>query len=251
MDRSIIKRLSIVAVAACGIVGYSHLSAETRVGDIILGLGLLGSLPADIPGYIERFLLSFLLLGAVPAGALLLTGSRLREAGLRFPVAQFSALSLAGLLVAGVVIGFVGSRFAPLSSFYPYAASLPVLVARHGWWVFLAHAAGYVVLFYLPWEFLFRGILILPLVDGTDIGVSRPTSAAVAIACLQAIASSLLHFGHPFSESLLAVPFGVFLGWMVLRSGSVLPGLLIHAASGVSLDFFVVLSRIPGSGSAG
>ena len=174
------------------------------------------------------------------------TGGRFRSSGLSSPGTRVSGVYVIGLIVASVAIGFVGSRSKSLASFYPYAESLAQLVTRWGWWVFAAHALGYLVLFYLPWEFLLRGLLILPFVEEAEIGTKRPSGAALGIACLQAIPSSLLHFGHPLTESLLAVPFGAFLGWLVLRTGSVLPGLLLHAASGIALDFFIVLS-----GSAG
>jgi len=63
----------------------------------------------------------------------------------------------------------------------------------------------------------------------------------LAIVVLQAIFSSLLHFGHPFSEILIAFPFGLLLGWLALRTGSLLPGLALHALAGIGQDLFNTL----------
>ncbi|HUX50091.1 MAG TPA: CPBP family intramembrane glutamic endopeptidase, partial [Spirochaetia bacterium] len=49
------------------------------------------------------------------------------------------------------------------------------------------------------------------------------------------------HFGHPFNEMASAVLFGVLAGWLVVRTRSIIPGLLIHAAVGMTLDTALLL----------
>jgi membrane protease YdiL (CAAX protease family) len=68
----------------------------------------------------------------------------------------------------------------------------------------------------------------------------------LAVACLQALPSTLLHFGHPWSETLAALPFGLAAGWLALATGSILPGLALHAAAGLFLDLFILLRRAGG-----
>jgi membrane protease YdiL (CAAX protease family) len=108
---------------------------------------------------------------------------------------------------------------------------------------------------------LFRGILVFPLLrlleaggSGTsrrqgaagEAGFRSGSAALLAVACLQALPSTLLHFGHPWSETLAALPFGLAAGWLALATGSILPGLALHAAAGLFLDLFILLRRAGG-----
>ena len=85
---------------------------------------------------------------------------------------------------------------------------------------------------------------LLRLVDGRGEAGLQPS--LLAVACLQALPSTLLHFGHPWSETLAALPFGLAAGWLALATGSILPGLTLHAAAGLFLDLFILLRRAGG-----
>jgi membrane protease YdiL (CAAX protease family) len=54
----------------------------------------------------------------------------------------------------------------------------------------------------------------------------------------------LLHVGHPLSETLGAIPFGLALGVLALRTRSILPGLLLHAAIGLATDTTLVMKQL-------
>jgi membrane protease YdiL (CAAX protease family) len=227
----------------------------------------IGALTGDLPVYAWRFLLSFLVLGALPLAAALALGERPGGLGLRWP-RPLPRRWVFPLLLAVVVLGaLAGAYNAPIYGFYPYSRTLTE--SRPGGAAgFLLHAVLYLVLYYLPWELLFRGILIFPLVRlagggpaaGSGPAGGRGIAAAsgpavriglgaanrvppglLAIALLQALPSTLLHFGHPWSETLAALPFGLALGWLALATGSLLPGLALHAAAGLFLDLFILL----------
>ena len=46
----------------------------------------------------------------------------------------------------------------------------------------------------------------------------------------------MIHFGKPMPETIAAIIAGIFLGKMALRSGSILPGILLHYTVAISMD---------------
>ena len=65
-------------------------------------------------------------------------------------------------------------------------------------------------------EIYFRGALQ---------GIMRPSGSSVAIFA-PALLFALLHLD--LAQSITALVCGIFLGWLVERSGSILPGMLLH-----------------------
>jgi membrane protease YdiL (CAAX protease family) len=57
---------------------------------------------------------------------------------------------------------------------------------------------------------------------------------------IQAISSCLIHLGKPEAESIGALPFGLVLGYVALRTGSFWYGFAIHASLGVLLDLSIL-----------
>lgn len=246
------------AAAGLSLVAYTYLTPPLAGPRLAASLPGIGALPGDLPVYAWRFLLSFLVLGALPLAAALALGERPADLGLRWP-RPLSRRWVFPLLLGVVVLGsLAGAYNAPIFGYYPYSRTLTE--SRPGGAAgFLLHAIFYIVLFYLPWELLFRGILVFPLLrllDGTaatnrsgaagEAGFKPGSAALLAVACLQALPSTLLHFGHPWSETLAALPFGLAAGWLALSTGSILPGLALHAAAGLFLDLFILLRRAGG-----
>lgn len=136
-----------------------------------------------------------------------------------------------GLLIPGVVLPltFVSSFQDPFLQEYPVAES--ALKNRS---YFLLHASFY-LLYYLGWEAFFRGFLLF--------GVMDQMGKWNAI-LVQTIPSTLIHTGifatgKPFGETMGAIPFGIFAGWLAVRTGSFWYPFLIHAALGIMLDFWM------------
>ncbi len=136
-----------------------------------------------------------------------------------------------GLLVAGVgapvafLSGFIGSRDAELSRFYPFSKT-----ACRSPKTFIAFEAAYLLLYYVAWEFLYRGILFFPLI---------PAVGLVPALSIQTIISTLHHCGHPLSEIFAALAAGFIFGLVAYYTGSFVYTIFLHALTGISTDLFI------------
>ena len=124
-----------------------------------------------------------------------------------------------------VLAGFIASRDAELRRFYPFSKSACRSQKR-----FAAYEAAYFFLYYLPWEFLYRGILFFPFISG--LGLLPALS-------LQTILSTLYHIGHPDSEIFAALAAGFLFGGIAYITGSFLYTIFLHALVGMSTDIFI------------
>lgn len=131
-------------------------------------------------------------------------------------------------LPAAVVAGWVGTGSSAMAAVYPLGGAVtrdPAVFAMH---------AGFYLIYYLGFEYLFRGFLLLGTKD--EIG---PTAANLLQACL----AMAFHFGKPGNEMLAAFPASLLFGWATLRTGSLWCALIVHWVVGVSLDWFMVFAR--------
>jgi membrane protease YdiL (CAAX protease family) len=178
--------------------------------------------------YFAAFFLFFL---AVPLALILLTAADpadfLRSAG-------FSAgRSGRGLLLSAVSVpvclaaAFIGSRDPALREQYPFAKEACRAPGR-----FVAYEAAYLFLYYLPWEFLYRGLLFLALLPALGLWPALG---------LQAIISTIHHFGHPDSEIWAACGAGFAFGLVAWFTGSFIYTVFIHALVGIGNDTFLYL----------
>lgn len=249
--------ISLIAAAAGALCLYAYFLPDAPGGAAVLDSRWISS-PAftesgDVIPYLLRFCSSFLFLGLFPliASGVLLPrthgNSLWSMIGLRRPVyGLFTWKPFLPLFLTFIIVGALGSRDAGLASYYPYSKTLTVDSASIP--LFALHALSYILLFYIPWELLFRGIFILPLLNyfledpGEDPGTID--SRALTLASLQVIPSALLHFGHPISESLGAVVFGAVAGFTVLHYRSIWPAVILHASSGLALDLTLTLKAL-------
>ncbi|MFB0526930.1 MAG: lysostaphin resistance A-like protein [bacterium] len=98
--------------------------------------------------------------------------------------------------------------------------------------VFLLYEFSYVLLYYVGWEFFFRGYMLF--------GLREKFGDTYAI-LLQVIPSALLHFNKPEPEFLGSIVLGIVLGYLALRTRSILYPLIIHSYIGVSTDLLVTI----------
>ncbi|KGE71659.1 CPBP family intramembrane glutamic endopeptidase [Spirochaeta lutea] len=270
-----LRRFILLGGITLAISGYVYLNLPlAQVPWIARVLGL-GNLPGDLPWYANRFGSAFLLMGLVPMGLFRLLGWRWNQAYLR-PRGEFITDPVYWVLVAGflgVIALSAGSP--PIRGFYPFSKTLGEMAAQDGWGYFLIHGVLYVGLYYLPWEILFRGILIGGLIQepGSMTRVEaraglgrRPAGAGEAagevpgrrdgkgslrawkaslagplgLAGVQVLPTVLLHINHPFSEVAGAVVFGLVAGLMVVRYRSILPVLVLHGAAGLLTDGIII-----------
>lgn len=134
----------------------------------------------------------------------------------------------AGLPLA-VLASAVGSRDPEMIRMYPFAKD-----AYSSMRTFLVYQASYVLLYYLPWEFIFRGVLFLPLV---------PAIGLLPALAVQTLISTLFHIGHPDSEVFAAAGAGLLFGAIAWLTGSFFYTFVLHAAAGVATDTFLYRRR--------
>ena len=180
---------------------------------------------ARVAGAIGYFLSCFVLLGVLPALTIkLLFRERLRDYGV-------------GLGVPGRTLGTL-AFYAPLFLLAAYGASTdPEILAKFpinrqagsSPAMFALHAATY-GLYYVGWEFYFRGFLLCGL---------RDSLGAANAVLIQTLASALLHIGGPASEAFGAVLGGLLWGALALRTRSLVPSLGQHYLLGIALDAFI------------
>ncbi len=129
------------------------------------------------------------------------------------------------LIVTPII--FLASRMPQVRAEYP----LSKLVQDNAS-VFLLYEFSYVLLYYVGWEFFFRGYMLF--------GLREKFGDTYAI-LLQVIPSALLHFNKPESEFLGSIVLGIVLGYLALRTRSILYPLIIHSCIGVFTDLFVTI----------
>jgi membrane protease YdiL (CAAX protease family) len=183
----------------------------------------------EASGAIYSFLAGFVLLGLVPALVVrLLFHERLADYGVRIGDRVRTLRSILVLCPCFVVAGYIASIDPTVQAQYPINPSAGKSPA-----MFAIHAATY-LLFYLGWEFHFRGFL--------QHGI-RDRLGDVNALLVQVLASGILHIGRPASETYASFFAGLLWGVLAFRTRSLLSGLLQHYILGVSLDWFLFYNR--------
>ncbi len=181
----------------------------------------------DVLAVVYEYILALLLLFAVPAvAARFLLGCRLAEVGLTVGDRALGWRLVAILLPLALISAYIGSFDPAMQREYPLAKSAlidPLL--------FTGIEALYLS-FYFAWEFLFRGFMLF--------GLEREWGPVAAI-LIQTMPSTLAHIGKPFAEIVAALLAGLVLGYVAVRTRSILYGLLMHAVVGIILDILVVM----------
>lgn len=114
---------------------------------------------------------------------------------------------------------------------YPIGGIRPVSAG-----MFAFHALTYFV-FYMSWEFHFRGFL--------QFGLKQPMGTMNAL-LVQVIVSCLVHLGKPPGETFGSIFAAVLWGIFALRTRSLLTGLLMHAMLGIVLDALLLYVIVAG-----
>ena len=107
--------------------------------------------------------------------------------------------------------------------------------ATQSWTLFIAFEAAY-ALYFVAWEFFFRGFLTL--------GLARTFGNWAVF--IQMLPFVVMHFGKPSVEAFSSIFGGIILGWLALRTRSIWYGVLIHASIAITLDLLVGLPRLLG-----
>jgi membrane protease YdiL (CAAX protease family) len=179
------------------------------------------------------FAFFFLLLFALPLSVLLLADRAapdfLAGIGLRIGNWRLGLLLVAAALPLAWLGSLVGGRDRRLSEFYPMARS-----ACRGGKRLALYESAYFFLYYLPWEFVFRGLLFFPLVA---------TVGLLPALAVQTMLSTLYHIGHPDSEIAASLAAGFLFGLIAFHTRSILYTTAIHGLFGMATDVASCLRR--------
>jgi len=184
---------------------------------------------SDIYRYVYQFWATFVLFFLLPLIIVkLLLKEKLKDYGLalgdkRYGL-RFTAITIP-LIVTPIII--LGARMPQIRAQYPLSRLIQGNVS-----VFLFYQLSYIFLYYVGYEFFFRGYMLF--------GLREKFGDTYAI-LLQVIPSSLLHFNKPEPEFLGSIVLGIVLGYLALRTRSILYPFIIHSYIGVSTDLFVTI----------
>ena len=172
---------------------------------------------------------SFFLFGIIPMFIIkLIFREKLADYGLRLGIGRRLLVNSLIFVPLMFVIGMLTGRDPAFWNVYPYnpvVTAVPVL--------FFCHALTYLA-YYFGWEFFFRGFMQHGLRD--SMGIDN----AILV---QTMASAVLHFGHPMSETLGAIAGGLLWGFLALRCRSIWAGFIQHSVLGITLDWFILKNR--------
>ncbi len=134
-------------------------------------------------------------------------------------------------VTAFLVLYFIGTAFSassiePVLGEYPLPRTLLVDQSMLLFYFFI-----YTFLYYLPWEFFYRGVLLF--------GLKGKYGVITAI-LIQTISSCLVHIDKPFVEILGSIPFGIAFGIIAYNSRSIWVVVLLHALLGIMTDIFII-----------
>ncbi|RMG20360.1 MAG: CPBP family intramembrane metalloprotease [Deltaproteobacteria bacterium] len=175
---------------------------------------------------------SFVLYGLIPLGiVLLLPGERLRDYGIGLGAWRLGLKVT--LLFAAVMVPlvFVVSRIEGLGFTRTYPLDPD---AVRSWTFFWVYEPWY-ALYFVAWEFLFRGFLLFGL-------ARRIGTHAIWV---QLIPFALMHAGKPELEAYGSIVAGVALGILALRTRSFWWGAFLHAGIAACMDLVSAAARIP------
>ena len=130
------------------------------------------------------------------------------------------------LLLAPILVFAIAASFREdFQHHYPFYRD-----ADRSWFDLLAWEAIYCTQF-LCLEFFFRGFLLRALAPAVG-------SRAIVI---MAVPYLMIHFPKPWLEALGALPFGLLLGILAMRSGSIWGGFLVHCGLAVTMDLLAMV----------
>jgi hypothetical protein len=214
------------------------------LGILLLSLTLLASFlnhrnltkrfSSDFPAFLTYFAFFFLLLFAAPVAYLLLAGRAAgfppAAVGLRVGNWKLGLLSCLFVIPLGAITIVNSVRDPVIRGQYPFSKDAMATPLR-----FAVYEAAYILLYYLAWDFAFRGALQFSLVALLAPGLPG-TIAAILV---QTLISTVFHLGHPDFEIWGAFAVGLIFGAIAAATGSFLYSFAIHAIVGVGNDIFI------------
>lgn len=153
---------------------------------------------------------------------------KLADYGLTFGRARRTLVCFLLLFPIMILLGWASGYTKEFYNVYPFNP-----LAGSSWNNLWIHSIMYFFLYYLAWEFMFRGFIQLGLTE---------TLGFVPAVLIQVVASTMLHYGHPISETYGCIAGGLLWGFLVYRTRSIVAGMCQHALLGIALDWSLILN---------
>lgn len=242
LKTTVILLYSILALTAWKYIPPADHFADSSSGECVLG-SLLGSSHVVHPldgtlssritpvGFLwnaRKIWSAFVLMGIVPALIVVFVfKEKLSDYGLTPGILKRTITNFFLFLPIMLVLGWLSGNTRGFYNVYPFNP-----LAGVSWNALFAHSLMYAFLYYLAWEFMFRGFI--------QLGLTQNIGAAPAV-LTQVLASTALHYGHPASETFGCIVGGLLWGFLVYRTKSIFSGWGQHAVLGITLDWSLIL----------
>ena len=189
---------------------------------------LTGSQTSNLPHLFVWAAIQFLSFFLFPALFLWITRPKAFEV-LRFPKQSSHWKPYGILLLVMIVPLFFASRMSSFQETYPF---LRFGQAGFNWQAFLFWEILYALQF-VAVEFFFRGFLLIGMLPVLG-------EAALAVSILPYV---MIHFGKPLPEVFGAAIAGWVLARLAFKTGSIVPGILLHYAIALSMDLLSLAQK--------
>jgi membrane protease YdiL (CAAX protease family) len=145
------------------------------------------------------------------------------EYGTTFGIKKWGFISVA-LFLLSIPVLYFGSQDQNLINTYPLTKDILV-----SWPIWLGYELLYISIYYIPYEFFFRGIL--------QLGLSKYWKKWQSILYVTVL-TTLLHLTKPITEIVAAAAAGVIFGILAEKTNSWYYPFLMHITVGISTDIF-------------
>ena len=187
----------------------------------------------DFRPVMKYFSSVFILLFCAPLAVILLEGAgRITPAAMGLGLGNWKL----GLILTAAILPlsfaglFLGTKDPVLRDYYPFSRQAMSSPGR-----FVLYESAYLVMYYLPWEFTFRGVILFGL-----LALLPHTLAGLVVAVMvETFLSTVYHIGHPNSEVFGAFLMGVIAGAATAAAGSIYYALFHHALIGILNDCLI------------
>jgi CAAX amino terminal protease family. len=222
------KPTIVLLYATLAMVFWKYLTAPAALQSVVYKI-LGENITANFLLGTHKIFGAFFFFGLVPMLIVrLIFREKLADYGLQIGDGRSILKSVLFFLPIMFVIGMLTGRDPAFWDVYPYNP-----VTTNAPTLFLLHSLTY-LFYYFAWEFFFRGFLQNGL---------RDSCGVYTAVLIQTMASTLLHFGHPMSETLGSIVGGLLWGLIALRCRSIWAGFFQHSVLGITLDWFILKNR--------
>ncbi len=131
-----------------------------------------------------------------------------------------------------VIAAYISTNDPNLKKYYPFSKN-----ACRNLKTFVLYEISYLLMYYIAWEFTFRGFFLFSIAE-----LMGNSQSGILIAILiQAIISTVYHLGHPDLEILSTLFGGIIFGIVAYATKSILYTIFIHAFLGILNDTFLYI----------